>query len=235
MKAYNLLQMSKFIAFKPVLRDYNQDVELQLPAKVITTDEVPLYPASTWLKHQFKRAISPEERGFLFSRTLKYLIVQRAALNQDMILLMSIGPFVTNPPDIEGINAPQFFKALFIIKLISGLIYMLCFQMLFREKKQAGIARVVSIEMLDYLKLSNVWLVISGVLMLMNTILDFVALSVLRCSATECSHVTSSDPDGNKVLQFQYSIVINLLLFLFFPFIYWKILVQLYFVNKFLK
>lgn len=222
---YNLLQMSKTTTtLNPVLGDSTHDVEFQ-STQTLIKKEIPLFPASTWIKEQFKRALSPEENDFLPARTLKYLIIQRAFLNQDLILLMSLGPFLTNPPEIEGLDALLFFEMLFAIKVISGVIFIICSLMLAREQKKAGIARLVSIEMFDHLKLSNTWLVIAGVLMLLNTLLDILVLCLLRCSASECNFVKSSHADSISVLKFQYSLIINLLLVLFFPFIYWKMLV----------
>lgn len=201
----------------------NQNVIQSLTKK----DNFPLYPASTWMKHQFKRAMSKEERSLLLSRVFKYLILARTFINPEVPGLMISGTYAANPPEINGfpISCSFFFQIFVICKAISLVILFICLYMFLRAQKQAGIDRILSLEMLDHMKFSNIWTIIAGITTFLNMGMDAYVLYYLRCNASECSHVTSSNPDGSSVLQFQYYLIINFVLTVICPFIYWTQLV----------
>lgn len=215
----------KTTTLNPIVSHFSQDVENQ--SVKMNIEGVPLYPASIWLKHEFKRAISIEERPFLLVRMLKYFILHRAALNPDILLLVTIGPYITNPPEINGlpIDSKVFFPIIFTIKAVISVILIACFASFTRSQRQAGIARILSLEMLDHMKLKDTVTMIAGATIYITLLSDILVLCWLRCSATDCSQVTSSNPGSSSVLNYQYTLIINFLLAILFPFIYWLFLV----------
>ncbi len=183
------------------------------------TIEIPLYPASTWLKHEFKRAISAEERSFLFLRTWKYFILYRAALNPDLITLLFIGPCIANPPDMDDlpVNSKVLFPFFFGIKLVTGVILIFCFVMFTRSQRRAEIPRILSLEMLDHLKISEVATMIASVTIFLTMIWDIILLYWLHCGTTDCN---------SAVFNLYCSLILNFLFAIPFPFVYWLFLVS---------
>ncbi len=190
------------------------------------TSEMPLYPASTWLKNEFKRAISVEERSFLLLRIWKYFMLYRAALNPDFITLLFLVPCITNPPDnIDGlpVNSKVLFPFFFVIKLVTAIILVFSFVMFTRSQRLTEIPRILSLKMLDHMKITDAVTMIASITIFITMIWDIVLLLWLQCSTTTCN---------SAVFNLYCCLILNLIFAIPFPFIYWQFLVWKNAINR---
>ncbi len=214
--------------FNPLVDQADVDEESlsQYFPNVPDRNEFPLFPVSSWMKHQFKRLISLEERPLLGARLMKYLILQHCFIIPELPLI-AYGSYMWKPPRIEGLpmNGATFFTLFYINKLISALIALYYYKAIVTKiQKDAGLERPVSLEMFDKIDLLNHWTILAGIVVVWNTIYDIIVLAYLRCNVSGCPHVTSSDPDESSVSNFHTMLIMNFVLIALFPLIYYIML-----------
>lgn len=186
-------------------------------------NEFPLFPVSSWMKHQFNRLISLEERSLLGARLIKYLILQRCFLAPELPFIL-YASFMVKPPRIEGLpmNGAAFFTLCIISKIISAIFEIYYFKFIVSKiQKDAGLERHVSLEMFDKIDLFNAWTICAEIVVAWNMIYGIIVLVYLKCNPSGCPYVTSSDPSGSSVSYLNTMFIVNFVLIVLFPFIYY--------------
>ncbi len=199
------------------------DKENQDLPDVRANNQFPLFPVSTWMKDQFTRLISLEERSLLGARLVKYLILQRCFLAPELPFIV-YASFMVKPPRIEGLpmNGAAFFTLCIVTKIISAIIEIYYFKVIVSKiQKDAGLERPVSLEMFDKIDLFNPWTILAGIVVAWNMIYGIIVLAYLKCNPSGCPYVTSSDPSGSTVGYLNTMFIMNFVLIVLFPFIYY--------------
>ncbi len=214
--------------FNPLVDQADEESLSQYFPNIPENNEFPLFPVSAWMKHQFKRLISLEERHLLPARLLKYLILEHCFVAPELPIVTFYYSFMWKPPRIEGLptNGAAFFTLYYIIKLISAIFALYYYKSIVGKiQKDAGLERTISLEMFDKIDLLNHWTILGGIVSIGNLIYDIIVLSYLRCNANGCPYVTSSDPDESSVSNFFTMNLMSFILIAIFPLIYYLTLV----------
>lgn len=185
-------------------------------------DEEGLFPLNVWMKNQWIRLFSIEERPLLASRLIKYLLIQRSIVNPEMMLWGFCVSYLFVSPTIDDLpmNSFSFFLLFVLFKSISGLFLAYFAHLTQKAQEISKIKRVCSLEMIDQINLADDYTFFTGILVYWNMLYDVFVLICLKCNATGCFH--TSESSGTNTMFALYYLMISYFLFIpIFPFFYY--------------
>ncbi len=178
------------------------------------------------MKDQFFQFLSKKDRPLLWSRILKYLLIERCLLNPDIGIVINTYTYVRKPPTIDNlpINTFAFFLIFFLFKLFSATSFIQFMNGVRKIQEDRGIARVCSLEMFDAIDLTNNYTFYTLMMIYFNMLYDLYVLICLQCNIESCSHVIHESSSDSPIIGLDRSILINFALILLFPILYCLIL-----------